>query len=347
MARAPSSGSESEAAALGRRNTEELARGGLVEAADKRLRDSAGGGAWTSDLSVAELALIRRCGFEPLGLVMGTTIYQINAQWGYSSYSAYWRSWGGRGLFETFPCPHRTAPMGVSVLFGGYQHGYAERVTGINWEHVQYRNGVLAARDLAMSRLSQEAMALNAHGIVGVRVLVRHVGGAGRGLEFTVIGTAVHRPGAPPVPWPFTCHLSGQGFAKLLSIGLVPTALVFGIGVVECDPGCGTEWLERSWSNVELAQFSRGIAASRRLADEQMRAAGAGGEGIVGVELRFQQHHLARLGGGHLYETMALGTAVRRFAVPEASVSAAPLTMVRLSDRASVDLGGRSRSALR
>ncbi|MGH9069173.1 MAG: hypothetical protein ACRD0J_17050, partial [Acidimicrobiales bacterium] len=55
---------------------ESLEQGGLPVSARERLADMArSGSAWTSDLSVGELAAVRAAGFEPLGLVMGSSVY--------------------------------------------------------------------------------------------------------------------------------------------------------------------------------------------------------------------------------------------------------------------------------
>src|SRR5437763_5486266 len=57
---------------------------GLPEAAVKRLQEMRGTAAkpklFTSDLSVNEYLLVRNAGFEPLGLVMGSSIYHIGIQ---------------------------------------------------------------------------------------------------------------------------------------------------------------------------------------------------------------------------------------------------------------------------
>src|SRR5271170_3576715 len=57
-------------------------------AADSRLAKTAGaapGGVFTSDLSVSEYVLLGEAGFEPLGFVVGSSIYHIGiqvARWG-------------------------------------------------------------------------------------------------------------------------------------------------------------------------------------------------------------------------------------------------------------------------
>ena len=55
------------------------------EAADGRLASTAGatpGGVFTSDLSVSEYVLIGEAGFEPLGFVVGSSIYHNGVQGG-------------------------------------------------------------------------------------------------------------------------------------------------------------------------------------------------------------------------------------------------------------------------
>src|SRR5437773_12492408 len=104
---------------------------GLPEAASKRLREMRGGdgkkGLFTSDLSVNEFLLVREAGFDPVGLVVGSSIYHIGFQF------SNWRQ-----------------NMEVNVLTQAMYH----------------------ARGLAMTRMEEEASALGADGIVGVRLLI-------------------------------------------------------------------------------------------------------------------------------------------------------------------------------
>ncbi len=61
-----------------------LAQKDLPPHAAERMREMAGGGSearlFTSDLSVNEFMLVKRAGFEPLGLVVGSSIYHIGYQ---------------------------------------------------------------------------------------------------------------------------------------------------------------------------------------------------------------------------------------------------------------------------
>lgn len=293
---------------------EALEQGGLPVSARARLADAArSGGAWTSDLSVGELAAVRAAGFQPLGLVMGSSVYHIGAQWGYRYYAS-----AGGGYSSVWYCPHNWAHEGMR--------------TGYNWEHTTHERGMVAARDLAMSRLSQEAQALGAHGVAGVRLTFSRPEGAGSQLvEFTAVGTAVHRPGAPGLATPFTSHLSGQELGKLIRTGYVPVALVMGIAAIEVDPGCAMEWRMSSWANVELPQVTEAAQRCREIAVQRLEAevAEAGGDGAVGVAVDFSIHELAY--EAKLLELVTIGTAVRQFSA--APMPEAPLAMIRLADR--------------
>ena len=64
--------------------------------------------------------------------------------------------------------------------------------------------------------MSAECAALGGHGVVGVSL---DIGPSAGGLEFKALGTAVRAPGAIYPKSPFTSHLSGQDFAKLIITG--------------------------------------------------------------------------------------------------------------------------------
>lgn len=295
-----------------------LERGGLPLAAQERIEElREGKSAWTSDLSVSEMAAIQHAGFEPVGMVMGSSVYRIAAQWGYSTvYGTGGAASGGR--VRTYPCPH-----------GFYGYGAAtEHRTGYNWEHRYYEAGITETRNAALRRILEEAHGLDAHGVVGVRILRRHLEGVGNSLEFTCIGTAVRRRGGPKLRSPFMSHLDGVAFSKLIHGGYVPVALVMGIGAMEIDPGCGTEWALRSWSNSRIQQISEGIEEARMLGINHLEAevATVDADGAVGVETDLSTYELG--GESTLVELFLLGTAVRRYA--KEPLDEPPLPIMRL-----------------
>jgi uncharacterized protein YbjQ (UPF0145 family) len=191
-----------------------------------------------------------------------------------------------------------------------------------------FEDGVLAARDAALARIIAEARDLGAHGVVGVRLIRRHLEGVGGALEFTAIGTAIRRSGGPNLERPFMSHLDGVAFGKLLHGGYVPVSLVIGIGAVEIDPGCTTEWMLRSWNNARIDQISDGIEMARMLGisrlEGELEAVDA--DGAVGVDVQFTNHEVAT--GALLVELISIGTAVRRYA--KDPMDEVPLPIMRL-----------------
>jgi uncharacterized protein YbjQ (UPF0145 family) len=251
------------------------------------------GAAFTSDLSVAELAAVRLAGFEPCGLVMGSSVYHVASQAGSGALGVV----GPVGEQTAYPCPH-----------GGFHEGAR---TGYTWERLGEERGLLEARDLALGRLEDEAGLLGAHGVAGVRLDIRRLEGTVGTVEFRLVGTALRRAGRPPPSRPFTSHLSGQDLLKLLQHGLAPVGLVMGVAVVEVDPGCGTEWLEASYGSVELPQLTDAADRCRALAVAHLeREAAALGDGVVGVDAAFRIHEGP---GRFVFELVATGTAVRAF----------------------------------
>jgi uncharacterized protein YbjQ (UPF0145 family) len=123
-------------------------------------------------------------------------------------------------------------------------------------------------------------------------------------------------------------HLDGVAFSKLIHGGYVPVALVMGIGAMEIDPGCGTEWQLRSWSNVRIPQVSDGLEEARMLGINRLEGeiASVDADGAVGVETDFNAHELG--GEAMLVELFLLGTAVRRFA--KEPLDEPPLPILRL-----------------
>jgi uncharacterized protein YbjQ (UPF0145 family) len=251
----------------------------------RRLRDS--GRFFTSDLSVNEFVLVKQAGFEPLGLVLGTSIYHIGLQV---------RRWGTN--------------QELDVLTQSMYH----------------------ARELAMTRMEEEADHLGADGVVGVRLEVgRHEWGAEL-AEFIAVGTAVKHAEAtldrPPSGRPFTSDLSGQDFWTLLSAGYRPLGLVLGNCVYHvAHQNVGT-WVARLGRNVEMPNYTQALYAARELAMARMQAEAETLEaaGIVGVDLHERSHGWA----SHIVEFVAIGTAV----VPTAAEQAItpPVLTLNLND---------------
>jgi uncharacterized protein YbjQ (UPF0145 family) len=244
----------------------------LPEHARERLKMMQQGGAqqnlFTSDLSVNEFLLVKEAGFEPLGLVVGCSMYHIGFQWA--------------GVNQN---------MEMDVLTQAMYH----------------------ARELAMSRMVEEAEALGADGIVGVRLSAQHMTWEPNMAEFVAIGTAVKardrsQPYRTVQDKPFTSDLSGQDFWTLLRAGYRPVGLVMGNCVYHVAyQGLG-QWFRTMGRNAEMPNFTQALYNARELAMERMQieAAALEAEGIIGANIQEHQYSWS----SHVIEFFALGTAV-------------------------------------
>ena len=222
---------------------------------------------FTSDLSVNEFLLVREAGFDPVGLVVGSSIYHIGYQ------MAAWNQ-----------------NQEMNVLTQAMYH----------------------ARELAMTRMEEEANALGADGIVGVRLEVtRHEWGESL-AEFVAIGTAIRARSGQPYRnvrgLPFTSDLSGQDFWTLLRTGYRPVGMVMGNCVYHVARQGVGQWFKQVGQNVEMTNYTQALYDARELAMERMQAEAISlrAQGVVGAQIYERSHGW----GSHVIEFFAVGTAV-------------------------------------
>jgi uncharacterized protein YbjQ (UPF0145 family) len=233
----------------------------------ERMKQEVERGFFTSDLSINEFLLVNQSGFEPMGLVLGSSIYHIGFQ------QANWS---------------QNQEMGVLT------------------------QAMYHARELAMTRMEEEADQLGADGVVGVRLDIGRYEWGAELAEFIAVGTAVrHRGGElhrAPNGRPFTSDLSGQDFATLLRAGYRPVGMVMG----NCVYHVAHQGLRASWRqigrNTEMPNYTQALYEARELAMERMQSEAdelqAGG--IVGARIEQKSHGW----GSHVIEFFAIGTAV-------------------------------------
>ncbi len=233
----------------------------------QRMKQEVARGFFTSDLSVNEFLLVKQSGFEPLGLVLGSSIYHIGFQ------QASW---------------NQNQEMGVLT------------------------QAMYHARELAMTRMEEEADQLGADGVVGVRLDIgRYEWGADL-AEFIAVGTAVKHAGGElhraPNGRPFTSDMSGQEFATLLRAGYRPAGLVMGNCVYHVARQGMLASLRQVGRNVEMPNFTQALYEARELSMERMQkeADELQSEGIVGARIIERSHGW----GSHVIEFFAIGTAV-------------------------------------
>jgi uncharacterized protein YbjQ (UPF0145 family) len=241
---------------------------GLAAHSSERLQQNKRG-LFTSDLSVNEYLCVEKAGFEPVGLVVGSSIYHVGYQFG--------------GLRQN---------MELDVL----------------------SQAMYNARELAMTRMEEEADQLGADGVVGVRLDIGRYEWGSDMAEFIAIGTAIkHKEGKlhrAPNGRPFTSDLSGQDFWTLMQTGKRPVGMVMGSCVYHVAHRGVMQSMKQAGQNVELEQYTQALYDARELAMERMQSeAEAIGDdvlGIVEVKLKENSHGW----GSHTIEFFAVGTAV-------------------------------------
>src|ERR1700683_2191627 len=248
------------------------------EAADGRLARTAGkdpGGVFTSDLSVSEYVLLGEAGFEPLGFVVGSSIYHIGLQIG---------RWGqNQELGVLTQAMYNARELAMSRMQAEAEHLGADGIVGVQLRMQSYvwGQGVLE--------------------FIATGTAVRALGAAGGGTE------GAHRA---PDGRAFTSDLSAQDFFRLLAAGAVPVAFVLGTCVYHIAHQSAMQALRQAGQNQEMMQFTQGVYEARELALSRMQAeaAQAQASGIVGVSVDIANH----VWGEHATEFLATGTAIRR-----------------------------------
>lgn len=142
-----------------------IAVGTAVKAENGLSYRNKAGKPFTSDLSGQDFWTIMQTGHVPQGLVMGTCVYHI---------------------------AHRTAGQTMATM-------------GRNAEMTSFTQALYEARELAMTKMQDEAEALDASGIVGVRLEEKSHQWGSHTIEFLSLGTAVVKTdAAPKLPKPVT-----------------------------------------------------------------------------------------------------------------------------------------------
>jgi uncharacterized protein YbjQ (UPF0145 family) len=225
------------------------------KAADTRLAHTAGAdpaGVFTSDLSVSEYVLLGEAGFEPLGFVVGSSIYHVGLQVGRWSQNQELQV-----LSQAMYNARELAMMRMRVEAG---HLGADGIVGVNLRMQMYAWG-------------QDVLEFVATG-TAVKAT------AGNGAHRAPDGNA------------FTSDLSAQDFFRLLAAGGVPVAFVLGTCVYHIAHQSAMQALRQAGQNQEMLQFTQGVYDARELALSRMQAeaAGAQASGIVGVNVDVSNH---------------------------------------------------------
>ena len=225
------------------------------EAADSRLAMTAGAdpaGVFTSDLSVSEYVLLGEAGFEPLGFVVGSSIYHVGLQVS---------RWGRNQELQILTqAMYSAREFAMARMRAEADHLDADGIVGVQLRMQMYAWG-------------QSCLEFVATGTA-----VRHL--AGQGAHRAPDGRA------------FTSDLSAQDFFRLLAAGAVPVAFVLGTCVYHIAHQSMMQTLRQAGQNQEMLQFTQGVYEARELALGRMQAEGAQvrSSGIVGVTVEVKNH---------------------------------------------------------
>ena len=241
---------------------ERLAQGHIPLAAAERLAGFAaqGGGAFASDLSVSEYALLHSLGIVPLTLVMGSSIYQVGWQSTYYSQPT---------EIQTLSTAYNESRrLALGRLREEAETAGADAVVGVRVQQGSHDWAAGSVEFIAVGTAVRLPEALRSpHGPVLTDL---------RGQEFWRLCVAGIRP---------------VGIAAHTSVHYVPatwqTARATGGGMF----GGGA-----SWYNQELVDFTNGVydAREKAMGYVSAQAAALDADGIIGV--RLDEHTSTRRG---------------------------------------------------
>jgi uncharacterized protein YbjQ (UPF0145 family) len=224
----------------------------VPEAGRGRLAESAAGKCFTSDLTVDEFVLVHELGFDPLGLVMGTSMYHVGiqvARWGSS-----------QELTVLTQAMYSGRELALERMVTEAEQLQADGIVGVDLTLVMYSGGQDVLEFLA-------------------------VGTAVRSRSQT-------EPYRTPGGRPFSSALSGGDFYKLVRSGFIPTGFAFGTCVYHIAHQSAMQSLRQTGQNTEMPQYTQAVYDARELAMTRMQADGerSGGIGVVGVHLEHHNH---------------------------------------------------------
>jgi uncharacterized protein YbjQ (UPF0145 family) len=219
----------------------------------KGLRHSASStGVFTSDFSVNEFLLVRKAGFEPIGLCVGTCVYHVGIQYG---------SWGRN--------------QELDVLSKAMYHARELAMSRMRAEATAMGADGIVGVKLTIKRLEFDEHLLE---FIAIGTGVVH----GEGHK----GFRAHDGG------PFTSDLTGQDFWSLLHSGYRPMEMVMGSCVYHVAHRGMLAGIATAGRNVELENYTSAMYEAREIAVERMQAeaSAAKAEGVVGVDIHEGSH---------------------------------------------------------
>jgi uncharacterized protein YbjQ (UPF0145 family) len=221
-------------------------------------------------------------------------------------------------------------PEGLVFGCSVFHAGTMPRRPKQNAEVAPLSQALYTARQDAIRRMEDEADALGASGVVGVRLTLHTADWTRKSVDFIAVGTAV--TAIDGSDWrvhdgtPFTSDLSGREFWTLSQSGYRPLGLVMGTCVYHVGRRGGTTALRQTERNMELQGQTEALYTARELAMTRMQEEGSrlGATGVIGSRISESSHVWQH----RLIEFLAIGTAIT--ALPSPQPSSNPRTALSL-----------------
>jgi uncharacterized protein YbjQ (UPF0145 family) len=281
----------------------------LPDSALERLKRDDSTPPFSAHFNVNELLVLAQHGYEPLGQVLGASVFHAGTQWT----SGAWRDSDRRKAAET----------------------------GFSYEMYQLTEAFYQPRDWAWQRMTEEAGLLGATVVIGATIERRELEvESERIFEFYARGTALRKTGAPKTAPPVICTLSGIELCQLNDAGYEPVGLVAGncvwahiANLVSSQLLTGMARMGVLKNNQELTDVTDAIYEAREIAMTRLEkeARDLRADGILGIELETEFLSAGQsasgpstvpsgTNAGFLYTTathiLALGNAVQRRGTP-------------------------------
>ena len=291
---------------------------GLPPAAQRRMDNISSSHIRSSLLSIPGATGIQSVGFYPASEVMGATVVNTNGAVMPSCGMAY-QSFG-MGANQMYGSS-RTLNNGVGMA--GSSYGYTPYIDVIN-----------SGWSSAISRMMLEATQVKADGVVDIRLSQNQLGSGA--VEFVAMGTAVRSMGPTRLTKPFSTHLGGGDFSKLLRSCYVPVAIIVEVSVAIRHDDYTTYAQSNVFApNSEISGFTDLVTSGRANARERLRRAvstcGAQGAIIDSLTMHVFEFEPYENHRDHIAEVRAVGTAIASFATTERASS--PLSILSLKDK--------------
>jgi len=207
---------------------------------------------FTSDLSTSELLLVKEAGFDPVGLVVGSSIYHVGYQ------QSAW-----------------SQNQEMTVLTQAMYHARELAMDRMEQEAADLgADGIVGVR----LEVNHKEWGHNIAEFVAIGTAIVHRGDPHR---------YKNKHGRP-----FTSDLSGQDFYVLLRSGYRPLGMVMGNCVYHVAVQSFGSFMRNFSQNTELTQYTQALYDSRELAMERMQkeAEDLGAKGIVGANIHERTH---------------------------------------------------------